>query len=110
MSAQLVWTLRQLGGITAVRITVDGVPLRVPGVGDVQIFGEACQEDGARQRPDHGGRAEGDASGEDAVAGKDGGAAPAEPVLGAESLEVSPHVPAAHRLRVERRILDSEQA
>ena len=36
MSAQLVWTLRQLGGISAVRITVDSVPLQVPGTGDVQ--------------------------------------------------------------------------
>ena len=36
MSAQFVWTLRQIAGITTVRITVDGVPLRVPGVGDAQ--------------------------------------------------------------------------
>jgi hypothetical protein len=40
MSAQIVWTLRQLGGVTGVRITVDGVPLRVPGVGDLQGIGE----------------------------------------------------------------------
>jgi hypothetical protein len=40
MSAQLVWTLRQLGGITSVRITVDGVPLRVPGAGDLQGIGD----------------------------------------------------------------------
>jgi len=36
MSAQFVWTLRQLGGVTALRLTVDGVPLRAAGVGDAQ--------------------------------------------------------------------------
>jgi Lipoprotein LpqB beta-propeller domain/Sporulation and spore germination len=36
MSAQLVWTLRQLGGVTAVRITVQGIPLQVAGVPAVQ--------------------------------------------------------------------------
>lgn len=34
LSAQVVWTLRQLGGVTGVRITVDGTPLR--GVAAVQ--------------------------------------------------------------------------
>ncbi len=36
LSAQFVWTLRQLSGITSVRLTVEGVPLRVPRAGDVQ--------------------------------------------------------------------------
>ena len=36
MSAQFVWTLRQLSDVTTLRITVEGVPLRVPGVGDTQ--------------------------------------------------------------------------
>ncbi len=36
MSAQFVWTLRQLSGVTTLRLTVDGVPLRVPSVGDTQ--------------------------------------------------------------------------
>jgi hypothetical protein len=36
MSAQLVRTLRQVPGVTAVRITVGGAVLRAPGVGDVQ--------------------------------------------------------------------------
>jgi Lipoprotein LpqB beta-propeller domain/Sporulation and spore germination len=36
MSAQFVWTLRQLSSVTTLRITVEGVPLRVPGVGDTQ--------------------------------------------------------------------------
>ena len=36
MSAQFAWTLRQLSGVTTMRITVDGVPLRVPSVGDTQ--------------------------------------------------------------------------
>jgi hypothetical protein len=36
MSAQIVWTLGQVGGINGVRITVEGVPLQVPGQGDVQ--------------------------------------------------------------------------
>jgi hypothetical protein len=31
MSAQLVWTLRQLSDVAAVQISVDGVPLNVPG-------------------------------------------------------------------------------
>jgi hypothetical protein len=36
LSAQMVWTLRQLPDITAVQITVNGQPLPVPGVGSVQ--------------------------------------------------------------------------
>ena len=36
MSAQLVWTLRQLPDVTGVRIQVDGNPLAVPGEDDVQ--------------------------------------------------------------------------
>ena len=36
MSAQLVWTLRQVPEVTGVRVTVDGAPLVVPGQGDVQ--------------------------------------------------------------------------
>jgi hypothetical protein len=36
MSAQFAWTLRQLSGVTSLRITVDDVPLRAPGVGAVQ--------------------------------------------------------------------------
>ena len=36
MSAQFAWTLRQLSGVTSMRLTVNGVPLRVPSVGDVQ--------------------------------------------------------------------------
>jgi hypothetical protein len=36
LSAQLVWTLRQLPEVTAVRITVGGQPFSVPGVGSVQ--------------------------------------------------------------------------
>ena len=36
LSAQMVWTLRQLVGVTAVRITVDGIPLRnLPAVQDI---------------------------------------------------------------------------
>ena len=36
MSAQIVWTLRPLTGVSAVRITVDGIPLRgVPAVQDI---------------------------------------------------------------------------
>lgn len=36
LSAQLVWTLRQLSDVSGVRITVEGVPLAVPGAGAVQ--------------------------------------------------------------------------
>jgi hypothetical protein len=36
LSAQLVWTLRQLPDISAVQITVNGRPLPVPGVGAIQ--------------------------------------------------------------------------
>jgi hypothetical protein len=36
LSAQLVWTLRQLPDISGVRITVNGRPLLVPGVGTTQ--------------------------------------------------------------------------
>lgn len=36
MSAQLVWTLRQLPDITGVRIEVEGTAFVVPGAGDVQ--------------------------------------------------------------------------
>jgi hypothetical protein len=36
MSAQIAWTLRQLSGVSSLRITVDDVPLRAPGVGAVQ--------------------------------------------------------------------------
>ena len=36
LSAQLVWTLRQLPEVTGVRITVQSVPLQVPGAGVVQ--------------------------------------------------------------------------
>jgi hypothetical protein len=36
LSAQLVWTLRQLPDVTGVRITVQGVPLQVPGAPTVQ--------------------------------------------------------------------------
>lgn len=36
MSQQLVWTLRQIPGIESVRITADGLPLSVPGVGTPQ--------------------------------------------------------------------------
>ena len=36
LSAQLVWTLRQVSGIVGVRILADGVPLDVPGVEEVQ--------------------------------------------------------------------------
>lgn len=36
MSQQLVWTLRQVPGVDAVRITADGVPLSVPDVGSPQ--------------------------------------------------------------------------
>lgn len=36
LSAQLVWTLRQLPDISAVRMTVNGQPVAVPGAGPVQ--------------------------------------------------------------------------
>ncbi len=36
MSAQLVWTLRQLSDVAAVQISVDGVPLAVPGASTAQ--------------------------------------------------------------------------
>ncbi len=36
LSAQLVWTLRQLSSVAAVRIVVDGEPLDVPGASDRQ--------------------------------------------------------------------------
>jgi hypothetical protein len=36
LSAQMVWTLRQLTGVTGVLITVEGQPLEVPGVPEVQ--------------------------------------------------------------------------
>jgi hypothetical protein len=36
MSAQFAWTLRQLPGVTTMRLTVEGVPLRVSGSSDVQ--------------------------------------------------------------------------
>ena len=36
MSAQFVWTLRQLSGVSAIRLSVEDVPVRVPGVGAVQ--------------------------------------------------------------------------
>ncbi|MBI1377086.1 MAG: hypothetical protein GC157_06355 [Frankiales bacterium] len=36
LSAQLVWTLRQVGGVTGVRISANGQPLPVPGAGVVQ--------------------------------------------------------------------------
>jgi hypothetical protein len=39
LSAQLVWTLRPLPDISGVRITVNGQPLSVPGVGPVQPVG-----------------------------------------------------------------------
>jgi hypothetical protein len=39
MSAQFVWTLRQISGVSAVRITVAGVPLRgVPPVQDINAW------------------------------------------------------------------------
>jgi hypothetical protein len=36
LSAQIVWTLRQLSEISAVRVLADGTPLTVPGAGDRQ--------------------------------------------------------------------------
>lgn len=36
LSAQLVWTLRQVAGVRAVVITVDGQPLAVPGIDPIQ--------------------------------------------------------------------------
>lgn len=36
LSAQVVWTLRQLSDVSGVRITVEGLPLSVPGAGPVQ--------------------------------------------------------------------------
>lgn len=51
MSAQLVWTLRQLPDITGVRIEVDGSPLPVPGAGDVQRISDWSSFDPDPQRP-----------------------------------------------------------
>ena len=39
LSAQLAWTLRPLPDISAIRITVNGQPLPVPGIGPVQPVG-----------------------------------------------------------------------
>lgn len=36
LSAQVVWTLRQVGGVRSVRLTVDGSPLDVAGIGTEQ--------------------------------------------------------------------------
>ncbi|HLK94773.1 MAG TPA: GerMN domain-containing protein [Nocardioidaceae bacterium] len=43
LSAQLVWTLRQVSGVEALRITVDGAPLSVVGADDVQSIEEWAQ-------------------------------------------------------------------
>lgn len=45
LSAQLVWTLRQLSDVSGVAITVEGVPLAVPGAGQVQPRGAWPQVD-----------------------------------------------------------------
>jgi hypothetical protein len=39
LSAQVVWTLRQVPSVSAVRLLVDGSPLRVAGAGQVQLVG-----------------------------------------------------------------------
>ena len=55
LSAQLVWTLRQLGtaGFTGLRLLADGRPLRVPDTGAVQPSGEweAYDPDGLGSEP-----------------------------------------------------------
>jgi len=43
LSAQLVWTLRQVSGVEALRITVDGAPLSVVGADDLQSIDEWAQ-------------------------------------------------------------------
>ncbi|MDF2966301.1 MAG: hypothetical protein K0Q93_79 [Nocardioidaceae bacterium] len=43
LSAQLVWTLRQVSGVDALRITVDGAPLIVVGADDLQSIDEWAQ-------------------------------------------------------------------
>ena len=45
MSAQLVWTLRQLPDVSGVRITIDGVPIGVGNSGDVQPIVDWSQFD-----------------------------------------------------------------
>jgi hypothetical protein len=45
VSAQVVWTLRQVPSVTAVRLLVDGSPVRVAGAGQVQLVGSWPQFD-----------------------------------------------------------------
>jgi Lipoprotein LpqB beta-propeller domain/Sporulation and spore germination len=47
LSAQIVWTLRQLPGVTGVRLLVNGAPLTVTGVARVQSTGSWPQFDPA---------------------------------------------------------------
>jgi sporulation and spore germination protein/lipoprotein LpqB-like beta-propeller protein len=47
LSAQIVWTLRQLTAVTAVRLLVNGAPLSVPGIARVQQIGSWPQFDPA---------------------------------------------------------------
>ncbi len=51
MSAQLVWTLRQLPDITGVRIQVEGSAFGVPGAGDVQRISDWASFDPDPARP-----------------------------------------------------------
>ena len=45
LSAQVVWTLRQVPSVSAVRLLVDGTPLSVAGAGPVQLVGAWPQFD-----------------------------------------------------------------
>ncbi len=45
LSAQLVWTLRQVSGVEGVRILADGAPLEVPGADSVQTAGTWSEYD-----------------------------------------------------------------
>lgn len=43
--AQLAWTLRQVDGLESMRVTVDGVPLEIPGSGSPQSVSSGSQFD-----------------------------------------------------------------
>ena len=45
ISAQVLWTLRQVVGVQAVQFTVDGSPVEVPGVGTTQEVGSWAEYD-----------------------------------------------------------------
>src|SRR5262249_19189572 len=81
------------------------------GVGDVAVLGEVGPEDLAREGPDPAlvDADERDARRQRAVPRHHRRHAETETLGGADALEVAPHVPAAQRVAVERRVGESEE-